>query len=82
MFDCQIRQNLLIGPVVLSCGTTVCKSHLTYHVINQAYNCKCCMQLHIVQNEGFVVSKFIQDQLNIQLNSIHINPIFDECKKN
>ena len=38
------------------------------------------MQQHSVPNQGFAISKFIQDQLNIQLNSIANDPIFDKCK--
>lgn len=81
MFNCTSCSKLLVDPVVISCGKTVCKYHLKEFIGQKTYKCKCCYIKHSVPDEGFVVSKFIQDQLKIQLNSIDINPVYEECKK-
>ena len=80
MFDCKICSGLLKDPVVIPCGNTVCIAH-TRDVLNNSFACKCCKQEHSVSKDGFVISKFIQKQLEIQLNLIPNNQICAEYMK-
>ena len=80
MFNCKICSKLLVDPVALLCGDTVCIFHLKDFISQKTFECECCKQEHSVQKEGFVINKFIQDQLKMQLNSIDINSIYEECR--
>ena len=80
MFNCKICSKLLVDPVTLPCGDSVCKLHLKDYIGKMKYECQCCKQEHSVHKEGFVINKFIQDQLKMQLNSIYINSIYEECR--
>lgn len=78
MFSCTIFSKLLVEPVTLPCGKyTVCKSHLNDYISQKTFECLCKQENSV---QGFFINKFIQDQLKMQLNSIKINPVFDECK--
>ena len=80
MFNCKICSDLLLDPITIPCGDTVCNSHLNDHILKQTFECQCCKKKHSVPNEGFVINKFIQNQLKMQLNSMDVNQVFEECK--
>lgn len=80
MFNCVLCSKILVDPVGIPCGITVCQSHLKCYATQKAFQCQCCNKLHSVPNEGFFINKFIQNQLRIELNAMDINPIYEECK--
>ena len=86
LFDCEQCNQLLIDPVTLPCGYSVCKSHLdgllkkTPKEMNK-FECQLCKEKHYIPEKGFFVNKRIQNGLNIKLNSLKLNPVYEECKK-
>lgn len=77
IFKCILCSESLECPVTIPCGNTVCKSHLNDFIGQKTFECQCCKQEHSVHKEGFVMNKFIQDQLKMQLN---LNPVLDGYK--
>lgn len=84
MLDCGLCNKLLVSPVALSCGSIVCKTHIDEMVKNKTedtFDCVACQNDHLVPKEGFVVSKQIENLLNLQLYTLKAGPEYDECKK-
>lgn len=86
LFDCDLCQQLLIEPISLRCGNTICKRHLDYQLNDKSSDgnsikCMLCHKKHTVPEEGFVVNKLIQNALHIKFNTLKLNPVYDECKK-
>ena len=77
--DCDICNKLLIDPVLTLCGFTVCKSHVDEY--EESFQCDLCQSKHTVPKEGFISSRRLQDALSIQLNTLELTPVYDECKK-
>ena len=77
--DCDICNKLLIDPVLTLCGFTVCKSHVDEY--EESFQCDLCQSKHTVPKEGFIISRRLQDALSIQLNTLELTPVYDECKK-
>lgn len=81
MFNCKLCSKLFVDPVTISCGNTICLSHLKGYTSQKTFDCKCCDKQYTVPNEGgFAINIFIQS-LQMQLNSIDINPVYGKCKK-
>ena len=70
---------MLIDPVTTICGNTVCKSHLDQY--EDSFQCDLCHRVHTVPKDGYKVAKKLQDALSIQLNTLELTPVYDECKK-
>jgi len=79
LLDCDICNKLLIGPVSTLCGFAVCKSHLDQ--FKDSFQCDLCHREHTVPKDGFGISRKLQEALSIQLNTLELTPIYDECKK-
>jgi len=45
------------------------------------FECQLCKEKHYIPEKGFFVNKRIQNGLNIKLNSLKLNPVYEECKK-
>jgi uncharacterized UBP type Zn finger protein len=77
---------MMVDPITLVCGYTICKSHLD-KMINDStnkknmFNCEMCNKEHYVPNGGFVINKHIQKALEFKFHDFKPSPIFDECKQ-
>ncbi len=86
LFDCEQCNLLLVEPVALPCGYSVCKRHLdrllknTSKEINK-FECELCKENHYISRKGFSINKRIQNALNIKFNTLKLNPVYEECKK-
>ncbi len=85
VFDCDLCHQLLVEPITIPCGNNVCKSHLDKLLKNVSkerswFRCEICQEEHFVPKSGFKVNKGLQNGLEIQLNTLKLTPIFDECK--
>jgi chromosome segregation ATPase len=76
---------LLVDPVTLLCGYSVCKIHLddllenTPKEINK-FECELCKKKHCIPENGSAINKRIQNGLNIKLDTLKVNPVYEECK--
>ena len=86
LFDCSLCNKMMVDPIGLVCGNTICKSHLDKMIKDSTnkkkeFKCEVCNKEHYVPNGGFVVNKLAQKALEIKLHNIKASPIFDECKQ-
>ena len=77
--DCDKCNKLLTEPVTTVCGYTICKFHLDQ--LKDSFQCDLCHREHTVPKDGFEVARRLQDALSIQLNTLELTPVYDECKK-
>ena len=83
LFDCCQCNLLLVDPVTLPCGYNVCERHIIYELLgndNNKLKCQFCPRDHPIPEDGFIVNKQIQKALDIKLNTLKLNPVYDECK--
>ena len=76
---------MLIDPISIPCGKNVCKGHLDELLKNISkeksfFQCEICQEEHFIPKSGFKVDKRLQRGLEIQLNTLKLTPIFEECK--
>ena len=86
LFDCEQCYQLLVDPVTLSCGNSVCKRHLedlfgASPEESNTFLCKLCGDKHSIPENGFAINKRIQNALSIEFNTLKLNPVYEECKK-
>ncbi len=43
-------------------------------------DCELCDKKHFIPEDGFAINRRIQNALNIKLNSLKLNPVYEECK--
>ncbi len=43
-------------------------------------DCELCDKKHFIPEDGFAINIRIQNALNIKLNSLKLNPVYEECK--
>lgn len=85
LFNCDQCNKLLVDPITIPCGNTICKKHLDSLLENIkngeiSFKCHLCNDMHVVQSKGFVVNKRIQNALDIKFNTLTLNPIYNDCK--
>jgi hypothetical protein len=85
LFDCEQCNQLLVDPVTLLCGFSVCKRHLDELLENtpkemNKFECQLCKKKHSFPEDGFAINKRIQNALNIKLSTLKLNPVYEECK--
>ena len=80
LFNCDQCSELLVGPVTIDCGNTVCKVHLDQLEGSRPYTCELCRKEHLVPKDGFAISKRIETGLQIELNQLKLSPVFYECE--
>lgn len=84
--DCDLCQKLLVNPVLLPCGNTICKVHVAELLERRtkqknSFICELCQEEHLVPENGFAVNKRIKSALEDELNKIDVNmSSFNECK--
>lgn len=84
VFNCDQCNHILVDPVTLPCGNSVCQRHLIELLGRKSskdFKCELCQEEHAVPQKGFVVNKRMQSGLDIQLNSLRLHPVFEECKE-
>lgn len=75
MLDCDQCHKLIVEPVFTACGYSVCKSHVDR--LEKSSERGFCNQEHVIT---FVPNRRLQALLNIQLNTLKLTPVYDECK--
>ena len=85
LFDCDLCHQVLVDPISFPCGSNVCKNHLDKLLKNVSkdksfFRCEICQEEHFIPKSGFKANKGLQNCLEIQLNTLKLTPIFDECK--
>jgi len=88
LFDCSLCNKLLVDPVTIPCGNSICKKHLPEKVLiegsynsEKSFKCGICMIEHAVPKEGIVINRHIQNALDIEFSTLKLNPVYEECKK-
>ena len=86
LFDCEQCNQLLVDPITLPCGYSVCKRHLDELLVNapkemNKFECELCEKNHCFPEDGFAINRRIQNGLDIKLNSLKLNSVYEECKK-
>ena len=84
-FDCDLCHQVLVDPISFPCGNNVCKGHLDELLKisskeKSLFQCEICQEEHYIPKSGFKVNKMVQNGLEMQLNTLKLTPIFDECK--
>ena len=70
LFNCKICKDVLVDPIILPCGETVCKAHTDE--ISKG-KCMLCSGTHIVPKEGFLGNRIVKHQLDLKINKINFN---------
>jgi len=70
LFDCKVCKSVLVDPIILPCGETVCKGHM-----DQTSQGKCllCTEIHISPQGGFPSNKIVKNQLDLEINKINLD---------
>jgi len=76
LFNCKVCKGVLVDPIILPCGETVCKMH-TDEIIKG--ECMSCSEIHKAPQNGFPSNKFAKNQLDLKVNKISLN--FSQFKK-
>jgi WD40 repeat protein len=78
-------------PIILSCGTSVCKSHLDdilqdKNVENGKFSCKMCNNKHEVPVDGFIINrdlkKFFEDDSHLSDKQKKVKDLYNEFEMN
>jgi len=70
LFNCKRCKDVLVDPVILPCGETVCKTHT--NEINQG-KCILCFKTHSVPKEGFIENRTVKNLLEYKAQKINLN---------
>jgi len=70
LFNCKLCKDVLVDPILLPCGETVCKAH-TDEI--RKGKCMLCDGSHIVPKEGFLENRIVKDMLENRANEINLN---------
>ena len=84
LLDCEQCLQLLVNPITIPCGYSVCKKHLDELLENSMeenkFQCVLCQRQHVVPTEGFVINRRLQDALEIELNKFKPSQVYENCK--
>ncbi len=70
LFECKICKDLLVDPIILPCGETVCNVH-TEKISED--NCLLCTEMHISPKSGFPSNKIVKNQLDLEINKTKLD---------
>jgi len=71
LFNCKLCKGVLVDPILLPCGETVCKAHTDQ--ISKG-KCMLCSEMHYVPpKEGFLENKIVKNLLENRANKINLN---------
>ena len=84
--NCDVCKQLLVDPMMMSCGKFFCKSHLTQLINNRSretntFICGICQKKHDLPVSGFKVNNRLQHLVKLQLNKLEQLAMFEGCKK-
>ena len=84
--NCDVCKQLLVDPMMMSCGKLFCKSHLTQLIYNRSretntFICGICQKKHDLPMSGFKVNNRLQHLVKLQLNKLEQLAMFEGCKK-
>ena len=84
--NCDVCKQLLVDPMMMSCGKFFCKSHLTQLINNRSretntFICGICQKKHDLPKNGFKVNNRLQHLVKLQLNKLEQLAMFEGCKK-
>ena len=77
LFKCQFCSELLVQPITLPCGISICDSHLDELSSDR---CQFCEEQH--PKNRYRVNQKLNKMIELQVNSIKLSPKFDACKEN
>ncbi len=69
-FECELCKDVLVDPILLPCGETVCKAH-TDEISKD--KCIFCSEMHKAPQNGFPSNKIVKNQLDLKINKINLN---------
>jgi len=79
LFDCKLCKNVLVDPILLPCGETVCKAHTDE--ISKG-KCTFCSEFHKAPQYGFPSNKIVKNLLEKRVNNINLKfSQFNDCNK-
>jgi hypothetical protein len=85
LFDCCLCNQLLVDPVIIPCGNSICKKHLPDELFiensnnyEKTFKCDICQIDHFVPREGIFINKHIQNALDIKLDTVKQNPVYEK----
>ena len=75
-FECDLCHQVLVDPITIPCGNSVCKGHLDNLLMNVSkeksfYQCEICQEEHFIPKSGFKVNKRLQNALQNQFNTFY-----------
>ena len=76
LFNCQFCSELLVEPITLPCGSSICESHHDELVNGQ---CTFCDEQH--PKIRYQVNQNLGEMIRLQVNSIKMSPKYDACKE-
>ncbi len=85
--NCDLCNKLLLDHVVMSCGSTICKTHLDKLMTNASNEisiliCQICHEEHHIPKKGFIINNRLQKLLKLKLNTLKFDcQIFNGCMK-
>ena len=84
--DCDRCNSPLVDPIVIPCGYFTCKAHLDELLTKiskekNTFICGICQEMHHIPKNGFMIHKRLQNLIKLELNSMKLSPVFEECKK-
>ena len=79
-FNCRYCLELLVRPITLPCGASICEKHLSLCIRDLNDKCFLCNENHhdVIYNVNEALSKMLE----LHINSIKLSPKFDACKLN
>ncbi len=86
LFDCDLCNKLLVDPVALVCGNTICQTHINEMLEKRSkrprtFICELCEDEHVVPENGFVLNKKFKSQLEMKLYELKIDmSTYNSCK--
>jgi len=70
LFKCKLCKVVLVDPIILPFGETVCKAHTDE--ISKG-KCMSCSGTHTVPKEGFLENRIVKNLLENRVNKINLN---------
>jgi hypothetical protein len=76
---CAICKNILDTPVLLPCGNSICKKHVSQEM--KEYDCPLCADLHQIPAGGFYPIKALEKQLRAHVQCLSIPSEYETALK-
>jgi len=70
LFNCKICEDVLVDPIILPCGETVCKAHTDQISKEKSL---LCSETHLVPKKEFLENRVVKNLLENRANKINFN---------